>query len=753
MTACFRNRGGFSQLLACGLTAVGVMVCGAARADSLVQFLINTATTGATTMPGSVTTASGLTSTLMTASGGATTTGNATSPAGTWNRTYIATQATAAGSLTAGNWITWTTTASAGYEFSFNGLSGLPINRTTTGPTQAALFYSTDGGSSFLQTGGNFTTSTTLTSAAATFSTTMSSTPIKLVSGTSGIIWRLVGFGSGTSRMGIGTSDAIDFTMLGTVDLTPALSLTWAAAGGTGTWDTSPANTTWTNDSGGAAAAFTNGDNVTFGGTGGVVTVSGSVAAGSMAVTNASGTYQFTGVGISASGAASKSGGGTLVLSTAGVYAQGWQVTGGKIVPDAVGALGTGVMTVDGATIAVSNPSVSSLTNAIALGAGGATLDSSADVTFTGAVSGSSGRRLATMGTGRVALSGQFGTQITAPLELDLASGTTTLSGAQKNVTGTNDWTGAVELAGATVHLHAGSITGAGTITNTSGTSRFISRLNAGPALITNTIITSDTLTIESPNGNNRLTLSGPISGSGGLSLVGNGPKSLDGVNTYDGPTTLSAGTLRINGTISNASTVTVTAATLSGHGLVDSAATLGSGATLALVDGVGASALTFNQGLAMNAVSTTQWYLLSNTASGSAAGTASGFSQARVTGGDLTIPSGAAVNLNFSYVVSGTETSTVVWSDPFWDTSHSWSIVDRSGGGSSSITNFTIANASFTDSTSAPLDTLTRGSFSISNDGQDVFLTFTAVPEPSLSVCASAVCGLGIFFVKRTRR
>jgi hypothetical protein len=751
MPRSFRSRGWTLALVWFGMAVA--FSSNAARSESLVQFLITTATTGAATMPGSVTTVSGLTSTSMAATGGATTTGNSTSPAGTWNRTYVATQATGTGSLAAGNWITWTTTAASGYEFSFNGLSGLPINRTSTGPTQAALFYSTDGGSSFQQTGGNFTTSTTLASAAATFSTTMASTPIKLLSGTTGIIWRLVGFGSGASRMGIGTADAVDFTMLGTVDLTPALSLTWAAAGGTGTWDTSPANLSWTNDSGGAAASFTDGDNVTFGGSGGVVTVSGSVAAATMTVTNASGTYQFTGGGISTSGAATKSGSGTLVLGSAGTYAQGWQVTGGTLVPDVANAVGSAALTIDGATLAVTNPAVTSLTNAVAVGSNGATLDTSSDVTVSGGVSGASGNRVVKTGAGGLTLSGQFGTQTTAPLELDIASGTTTLSGGQKNIGGTNDWNGAVVLNGGVVMIHGGTTGGAGSVTNTNAGSTVASRLNAGPVAFTSNLVLDQLLTGSSPNGNNRLTFSGTISGTSGLSLIGNGAKQIDGVGTYAGPTTLTAGSLRINGTISNASTLTVTAASLSGNGVVDSVADLGSGSTLSLVDGVGASALTFQRGLSMNPVSTTQWFLLANTDAGAAAGTPSGFSQARVTGGDLIIPNGASVNLNFSYVVSATETSTVAWSDPFWNASHSWTMADRSGSGTSTLSNFTIANASFTDSTGATLDTSTRGSFSVTNDGQNVFLVFNAVPEPTVPLAAAGVGSLLISLLSRRRR
>ena len=724
-----------------------------AAADTLVQFLINTATTGASTMPGSVTTVTGLSSTLMTALSGSTTTGNATSPAGTWNRTYPFTQTSATASLAAGMWITWTTTASSGYEYSFNGLTGLNINRTSTGPTTAGLFYSTDGGASFAQTGGNFITSSTLTPAAATFSTTMSSSPIKLVSGTTGIIWRLVGFGSGISRMGIGTADAVDFTMLGTVDVTPALNLTWAASGGTGTWDTLPSNQNWTNNSGGAAAPFTDGDNVTFSGSGGVVTVSGTVSPGTLAVTNASGTYQLTSGSVRATGAATKTGAGTLVLASSGSYALGWAVTGGTIVPDVTGALGSAAVTIDGATLAVTNAAVATVANGITVGSGGATLAAGADVTVSGAVTGATGYRVVKTGTGNLTLSGQFGAQSSAPLVLDLAEGTTTLSGGQKNVTGTSSWDGPVTLAGATVHLHSGAIAGAGTITNTSTSSKFISRFNAGAAVVANPIVLNEALTIESPNGTNRLTFTGAISGTGGLSLIGNGPKSLDGPNTYGGPTTVTAGSLRVNGSITNDSTVTVSSgAQLGGNGTINSASTLQAGSTLSLVDGVGASALTFGKGLTVDATSITQWYLLSNTDAAGDAGATLGYSQTRVTGGNLTLASGASVSLNFQYLVGGTQVSTVAWTDPFWGASHTWKITDHAGSGTASVANYTISGTSFSDSTGTLLDLTTQGSFSISNDGQDVFLLFTAVPEPTTSVAIIATALAGLMAARRRR-
>jgi hypothetical protein len=336
-------------------------------------------------------------------------------------------------------------------------------------------------------------------------------------------------------------------------------------------------------------------------------------------------------------------------------------------------------------------------------------------------------------------------------MELDLTAGTTTLSGGQKNVTGTSNWDAPVTLAGAIIHIHGSTITGISTITNTSGSSKFISRLNAGNAVVTNPIALNDTLTIESPNGTNRLTMLGAISGTGGLSLIGNGPKSLDGVNTYAGPTTITAGNLRVNGSITNDSTVTVASgAQLGGNGTISSTTTLQAGSTLSLVDGLGASALTFGKGLAVDATSITQWYLLSNTDAVGSAGAPTGYSQTRVNGGNLTLTSGAVINLNFQYLLSGTQLSTVAWSDSFWGASHSWKITDFSGAGTEALANYTISGTTFADSTGALLDTGTQGSFSITNDGQDVFLMFTAVPEPTTTVAAASTMVLAVMMLRR---
>jgi autotransporter-associated beta strand protein len=65
-----------------------------------------------------------------------------------------------------------------------------------------------------------------------------------------------------------------------------------------------------------------------------------------------------------------------------------------------------------------------------------------------------------------------------------------------------------------------------------------------------------------------RLTLSGAITGNGGLTKFGSGSLILTGACDYTGPTTVAAGALQVNGSLSSAVTVNQ-AATLGGTGTV----------------------------------------------------------------------------------------------------------------------------------------------------------------------------------------
>jgi hypothetical protein len=95
--------------------------------------------------------------------------------------------------------------------------------------------------------------------------------------------------------------------------------------------------------------------------------------------------------------------------------------------------------------------------------------------------------------------------------------------------------------------------------------------------------------------------------------------------------------------------------------------------------------------------------------------------------GGDLDFAGATLLQLVFNW--SG---STVDWSDAFWADNQSWIFYDVAGT-TTGFTNFQISNTSYTDAYGSLLGAVRGGSsFFLSQDGSDVRLNFTAIPEPS---------------------
>jgi fibronectin-binding autotransporter adhesin len=642
--------------------------------------------------------------------------------------------------LSGTNYFSWTITTNGVTTATVNGLGSTFFSKGSTAPNSLALLYSTDPAFVTYRTvsGSTAIPSTTTTDLSSGLAGDLSTTAIVMNPSTTGYFrlayWGATTVGSGAIWTG-SASTTNDFSLLGSASSSVvARTLTWdGVAGAPGsTWNTTQANTVWLES--GTTTFFNEGDSAVFAAASNVVVDAAGVSSGSVTVSHSSGTVALSGGSLTASSLL-KSGAGTLTLSASNAFQTGGTVSGGTVEITTPAALGTAAITFNGGSLAASG-SVTSVSTPFGVGTGGMTVANDSALTLTALITGGSSTRFTKTGSGNLSLTGVVGTQTSAPLEMDLSSGTTTLSGGQKNVGGpavTNDWNGSVVLGGGTLMLHGGTVSGSGTITNENGSSAIVSRLNVGPVTVANDIVLNQLLTGSAPSGNNKLTFTGAISGTAGLSLPGNGTKQFDGVNTYQGPTTITAGVTRINGSLTNASTVTVAGpATLSGSGSVNSTTTVQNLGVLSPNVPEGAARLTFGNGLTLNAGASTTWNLFANTDAAGDAGTLLGYSQVAVTGGNLTVTSGATINLVFSG--SG---STVLWSDPFWNTSRSWTIVDYSGSGSESLANYTISNVSFVDSGTQALDTVTRGSFSVSNNGQDMFLNFSAVPEPASAVLA----------------
>jgi autotransporter-associated beta strand protein len=234
-----------------------------------------------------------------------------------------------------------------------------------------------------------------------------------------------------------------------------------------------------------------------------------------------------------------KNGNGTLVLSAANSYTSATILNAGTLAINNATAIGSGTLTIAGGTLDNTSGSLKTLTNnnsqnwngdfaflgtngSLNMGAGAVTMNASRTVTvsngtFTvgGAIGGST-FGLTKNGSGTLVLSGA-----------STYNGTTTVNagnltiGAADRIADTSN----LNVAGGTFDLGGfnetlGSIIGSGNITLGAGT------------LTTNS--TSNT------------TFSGLISGTGGLTKNGTSTLTLSGNNTYNGTTTINAGTIEI---------------------------------------------------------------------------------------------------------------------------------------------------------------------------------------------------------------
>lgn len=268
-----------------------------------------------------------------------------------------------------------------------------------------------------------------------------------------------------------------------------------------------------------------------------------------LTITGGDGTIRPSGGLVLNSGTLTMSATGTFFAENSSTYSGGTIVTAGAIQYGNNDAFGTGDITMTGGKFYTSDASDFTIDENLNL-QGSITLGNSGDsnaITFSGtntltgnttasidsAVSmaaiddGSNTYNLIKSGSGTLTLTGSNG-----------YDGTTTISAGTLTVTGTLDNNTAVTVSsGATYDVDASdtisSLAGAGTID----------------------IASSQTLTAGDSNDK---TLSGVISGSGGLTKVGSGTQTLSGTNTYTGATTVSVGTLTVTGSLSDSTAVSV---------------------------------------------------------------------------------------------------------------------------------------------------------------------------------------------------
>jgi autotransporter-associated beta strand protein len=354
----------------------------------------------------------------------------------------------------------------------------------------------------------------------------------------------------------------------------------------------------------------------------------------------------------------------------------------------------------------------------------------------------------------------------------------------------------------------------AGTTTISAGTLQLGNAGATGSLSTSSAIVNNANLTVNRSNAVVQGTdFSGAaITGTGSFTQAGAGTTTLTAANTYTGTTTISAGTLQIDGSTTASFTNVATAGTLTGAGTITGNATLtgggiinlsnpgnitgtldvnggnwngsgtvagavtassgtftiGTGANLTATSGVtvASTAKLAGQGTITGAVQFTsgsvhspgnspgiqtfasgvdyasgsifEWDLDGNIDSltGGVAGTDYDF--VNVTGGSLTISSGATAKL-----LSG---GTFNAGSTFWDANRSWNVF--------AFTGATPTNLFSTDLGSSLVTALSaKGSFSWSTAGSNVVLNYTAVPEPTSLVFGVGLGVAGLIAARRRQK
>lgn len=457
--------------------------------------------------------------------------------------------------LAQNNFFACNVTASNVFDLSIDGLGVTSFQKGASAPNTLALLYSatdtwTPGNYRVVSTG--VTIPTTATDLSAALAGDLASTPITLAAGSTGY-FRIAYWGATTTTSGaIWIGNAVsgnDFSLLGTATATSVIhNLRWTGAGGSN-WNTTPANTNWADtDLANAPAPFSNNDNVTIDTAATITVAGGGVLPNTVTVNNPGGTVTLAGGTITGS-SLTKSAAGTLILSGANSFTGGSALTGGVTEVGNSDSLGTQLVSLAGATLRA-NASAGSIPNAIALGAGGGTIENGSDFGIGGITNSTVGNPLTKSGAGLLTLTGGLGSVTTGPVNLTISAGSMTVAGASDiNLGSTVTLDGNLNLDGPAITPHNSVVSGTGSIVFKNATSSINPRFNAGAVRINTPIILETDGQVNVANGNNQLDLYGDISGAFNFAKNGNGTATFRTDMTYSGTTTIAGnGSLRLSG-------------------------------------------------------------------------------------------------------------------------------------------------------------------------------------------------------------